>query len=192
MDTSLHYSQNIQNMTAITPSPNRPRQRISPSPTGKDCLQLNRDIPTLRSNGMKFGDRKDLQQYSYAALPQPATENYSPKGELSSRNQGHRHASTYCKQVVAVLTLIVLVVTALSFFIPTAPIFNTNLNSLLGIRASRSLTLKMDGRSVYTNTDTSHQFSNSDNPSPRIVWLMSFPNRYVLDSVALIEQNRII
>lgn len=167
-------------MTAITPSPNRPRQRISPSPTGKDCSVLHGDIPTPRSNGMKFVDRKDQPHYSYVALTQPAIENYSPKGELSARNQCHRHASTNCQKIVALLIMIVLVVTALSFLIPTTPILNTNSNSLMGIRASRSLTLKMDGRKDSTNTATSHHFSNGDNPSPRIVWLMSFPNRYVL------------
>jgi hypothetical protein len=180
-------------MTVINPSPNRPRQRVSPSPTGKDCSLLHGDIPTstIRGNGMTFGDRKDQLQYSYAASPQ-AIENYSSKRQLSSRNQCHRYPSALYKTVAAILILIALASVALNFFMHTAPIFHENANILLGIHASRSLMLKMDGKNFHTNADALRQFNNGDNPSPRIVWLMSFPNRYVINPFAPMYHNSAI
>ena len=164
-------------MMVINPSPNRPRQRVSPSPIGKDSLLRIGDITTSRGNGMKFGDRKDQLQHSVLASPQATIENYLPKREHTSRNQCHRKSSISCKKVAATLTLIVSVLKALSLFMHNTSIFNNTSSTLLELNASRSLTLQKDSINHHKITETLHKVSNSDNPSPRIVWLMSFPNR---------------
>jgi hypothetical protein len=172
-------------MTAINPS--RPRQRVSPSPTGKDSLHTNSDIAT------RYVDRKEQQQPCvYSSTSQLPIENCLPKRQ--PRNHGLLHWSTcYMQQLVIFLILIVLVSAALTTYIHTAPAFLKTSDYSLEV-PSRSLLWKVQNTSSNQypdifETETLDQLHVSDNPHPRIVWLMSFPNRYVVDYLVLLLAN---
>ncbi len=179
-------------MMVTTLSPGRPRQRLSPvSPPGKDSLLLINGDHIMNGisragSGMKCGDRKDQPHFSYSiSSSQPAMENYSPKRTPSLRHYCHRHRST-CnrKRAVVVIVFTVLLGVALILLMGTATIFNNDTsNVLLQYHPSRSLTWNMGDNNNRQNIGDSNHFSDGDNPSPRIVWLMSFPNRYATDDI---------
>ena len=169
---------------AITPS--RPRQRVSPSPTGKDSLLANgNSTVSSRANGSsRHGDRKEQQQCTLLVVAsQHSIENFATKRPSSSRNRCCLYWCNTCyKQRMAVfLTFIVLASTALSVYIRTAPMFRS-ISDISLEDPRRSLLLKIDDSNYPENTPTGtfDQHNVSDNPHPRIVWLMSFPNRYVI------------
>ena len=168
-------------------TPNRPRQRVSPSPTGNNSALhvANGEITAARVSGIaKYSNQKEQPQYSFTVSSQEPIENYSPKWNSTSRNQCRRHWGTcYQRSMIFFLIFIVLVTAALSAFIRTEPMFMSSI-SLEG--PSRSLTGNrydsIDSENIgleSIDTDVVDQIDISDNPHPRIVWLMSFPNRYV-------------
>ena len=184
-------------MMVTTLSPGRPRQRLSPvSPIGKDSsLLINSGDHIMNgtsrsgSSGMKCCDRKDPPHFSYSisssSSSQPAMENYSPKRTPSLRHYCHRHVSN-CnrKSAVLVIVLITLLGVAFIIFMGAATFFNYDTSDvLLQYHPSRSLTWNMGDNNDQQKLGTSNHFSDGDNPSPRIVWLMSFPNRYATDHI---------
>jgi hypothetical protein len=158
---------------AITP--NRPRQRVSPSPTGKDSLLINGESTATRANGStRLVDRKEQQQaYSSSSSSQSSSDFFLPKRPSSSRDHDFLHWYTcYKQQAVAFLVVLVILTAALSIFMRTA----------LSLEVpSRSLSWKIHESSYLKNIEnkTLDQLHINDNPHPKIVWLMSFPNRYV-------------
>ena len=168
-------------------SPRRPRQRVSPSPTGKDSRLVHGDITSSRAVRTKFGERKDQHQNSHSALSsQQPLENCSAKRTSIFRDHGCQHSGKCYKQQIAIVLVfsVVLVAATLSLLLRTAPLIIDSANISSDMYPSRSLLVKNhDGTNDSTNTDTLDQIDDSDNPHPRIVWLMSFPNRYIIDCI---------
>jgi hypothetical protein len=156
-------------MNAITPSPNHPRQRVVTSPHSKSRPTMNGNA-ACRVTEVKCGDRKEQEHHRSSSL---RSIDYNP----SKRRYKSRYIrfKLYCEPIHILLifgTALVIITCILGCTVTT---FNITTYEPPGIIPSRSLHVQIE----QSPSDQHYidQPLEGDNPNPKIIWLMSFPNR---------------
>jgi hypothetical protein len=166
----------MTDMTVITMFP---RQRLSTSPSRKNNPTVHGNCAS-RTTPLQGESRNTLQKNSSSPSLRYAMENLSTKGNPQTQNQQIRSWLSFYIQCVIMSIFLVTMIALLNILTRTRAIMNDIIHDTSSIPSSRSLQAQREGGSKHQELSTFHpQFNDVDNASPRIVWLMSFPNRYI-------------
>jgi hypothetical protein len=152
-------------MTAVTPLPTHTRQRVATSPNSKDFPAIFGNITNV-----KYGDRKEQHQYRSSSLR-------SINNHPSTRSSQWRwiRLNGCCEQINVLLMFGTTLAIICCILGRTFTIYNIS---------SYEPSVLLSGRSLHVEHFPSDQNSidpsltlNDAKPNPKIVWLMSFPNR---------------